>query len=214
MSLLGKKAPPVMPPWHPDFRDRESLPDVKVVRTSFFINGVSVLLLVIVAIYLTFQEIGRSDLKNDLRAVEENLAEHETRNQQLLQLNRSFTSEQRYLTEVADYLDGSLELSQLLVALGESLPSDMALSGLRYQRARRGDDDSPKEVLINGSIRATPDVAASAITDYLSIFEENPFLKENFAEAVPVSLVPAQEGDLMAFSIRLKLRNGQEEEEE
>ena len=30
-----------MPAWHPNFRNYEKLPDIKVVRTAFFVNGVN-----------------------------------------------------------------------------------------------------------------------------------------------------------------------------
>ena len=42
--------------WHPDFRLRARLPDVKVVRTAFFINGPAALLAVALAAYLAFTE--------------------------------------------------------------------------------------------------------------------------------------------------------------
>ena len=43
LSLLKKKpdaaAANLTPAWHPNFRNFERLPDTKVVRTTFFING-------------------------------------------------------------------------------------------------------------------------------------------------------------------------------
>ena len=45
LSLLKKKsdaAAPAVPAWHPNFRDYEKLPDVKVVRTAFFINAAAI----------------------------------------------------------------------------------------------------------------------------------------------------------------------------
>ena len=46
LSLLKRKpeaaAVSEMPPWHPNLRNFARLPDTKVVRTAFFINGASV----------------------------------------------------------------------------------------------------------------------------------------------------------------------------
>src|SRR4051812_26508388 len=59
-SLLKKKSDtstgPALPAWHPNFRDYERLPDVKVVRTAFFINATAIVILAALAGYLGFQE--------------------------------------------------------------------------------------------------------------------------------------------------------------
>ena len=45
LSLLKKKteASPasLLPSWHPNFRRFEALPDIKPVRTAFFVNGIA-----------------------------------------------------------------------------------------------------------------------------------------------------------------------------
>ena len=50
LSLLKKKKKPdaaaseapQVPAWHPNFRNYQQLPDIKVVRTAFFVNGAAV----------------------------------------------------------------------------------------------------------------------------------------------------------------------------
>ena len=47
LPLLKKKtkaasSAPQMPAWHPSFRNYERLPDIKVVRTVFFVNAVAI----------------------------------------------------------------------------------------------------------------------------------------------------------------------------
>ena len=46
LPFLKKKseasAAPAVPNWHPNFRNFEKLPDIKVVRTAFFVNGAAV----------------------------------------------------------------------------------------------------------------------------------------------------------------------------
>lgn len=204
MKSFRKKSAPVMPAWHPDFRSKDKLPDVKAVRTSFFINGASVLLLLILAISLAIQEFRQFNLENDIQLLEAKIAEQTPRNTEVLQMNNRFVAHQRLINEVVGYLDGSMELSGFLVALGETLHPEMTLSNIRYQ-GTGGRATGAGQITITGSIFATPEAAAGVITDYLNVFHENPFLAGMVGEAEPSSLVPTPEGDRMAFGIRLML---------
>ena len=53
LPLLKKKsdadAAPAVPAWHPNFRNYQKLPDIKVVRTAFFVNGIAILLVVAIS---------------------------------------------------------------------------------------------------------------------------------------------------------------------
>jgi hypothetical protein len=42
----------VVPAWHPNLRIVEQLPDTKVVRTAFFVNGAAMLVAIALALYL------------------------------------------------------------------------------------------------------------------------------------------------------------------
>src|ERR1700690_3750963 len=46
----------VVPPWHPNLRIVENLPDTKVVRTAFFVNGAAMSVAIALALYLGIQE--------------------------------------------------------------------------------------------------------------------------------------------------------------
>ena len=42
--------------WRPDFRDRQSLPDIRTVRTTFFITAIAVTIAVMSVMHVGFQE--------------------------------------------------------------------------------------------------------------------------------------------------------------
>lgn len=208
MISLLRKPPPEVSAWHPDFRDPTSLPDVKVVRTSFFVNGVSVFIMLLVAMLLTVQEFGRHAVRTEIRTLEERIQEHGARNEQVLKQDSAFKQEERTINDALAYIDGSLDLSTLLIALAETLHPDMTFTTIRYQSAGGPGSVSGKQILISGSIWAEPDAAASVVTEYLNAFHENPYLAERVEQAVPTSLVPTPEGDKMAFGIQLNLKRG------
>lgn len=205
MNPFRKKAPPAIPAWHPDFRDPTSLPDMKVVRTSFFINGLGVLLFLAAAVLLGFQEVKRFSLQAETRLLEAKIQEHKDRNDRVVKLDSEFKSQERLIKEVSNYLDQSLELSTLFIALANTLHSGMTFSTIRFQDETDRGKTTARSLLLNGSITATPDIAATTITEYLDVFQEDPFLSSLVGEAVPTALVPAPEGNKMAFGIRLRL---------
>src|SRR5258708_5043631 len=60
LPLLKKKSDaavvPEMPAWHPNFRNYGKLPDIKVIRTAFFVNGIAITITFAAMIYLGIQE--------------------------------------------------------------------------------------------------------------------------------------------------------------
>lgn len=208
MSFL-RKTPPSAPAWHADFRDTSSLPDVKVIRTSFFINGISVFVLLAAALFLAVQEFKRHALEGEIALLEEKIQDNHARNEQVLKLDQAFQTEGRTINEAVAYIDGSLDLSAFLTALSQTLHPNMTFTTVLYQNAGggRGADVTKKQVLISGSIRAEPDAATTVVTEYLNAFHQHPFLAERVEEAVPTSLVPTPEGDKMTFGIQLLLKS-------
>lgn len=206
ISFLRKGAPPA-PAWHPDFRDTTTLPDVKVIRTSFFINGISIFILLAAALFLAVQEFGRHALEGEVRMLEGRIEESSARNAEVLKLEKAFKEEERTINEAIVYLDGSLDLSAFLIALAETLHPNMTFTGIRYQDAAGRGEKPKKQILISGLIWAEPDAATSIVTNYLGAFHEDPFLAARVDEALSTSLVPTPEGDKMSFGIQLLLKN-------
>ena len=53
---LTKPKKVVQTNWHPDFRNVDALPDIKVVRTEFFVNILTVTIAFVLLFYLGFHE--------------------------------------------------------------------------------------------------------------------------------------------------------------
>ena len=61
MPTLPKRKPekaraPLVPAWHPNFRNFQRLPDTKPVRTVFFINGLAVVVALVLLLFVAYQE--------------------------------------------------------------------------------------------------------------------------------------------------------------
>src|SRR6187431_2713351 len=58
LSKLKKPTPeadPALLAWHPDFRNHQRLPDTKVIRTSFLVNGLAVLVAAVLITGLAYR---------------------------------------------------------------------------------------------------------------------------------------------------------------
>ena len=61
---------PMVSSWHPNFRNYEKLPDIKVVRTAFFVNGAAIFVATALGIFFGFKEWQLHVVNNQLAQVE------------------------------------------------------------------------------------------------------------------------------------------------
>ncbi|MDB4474470.1 hypothetical protein N9023_05630 [Opitutaceae bacterium] len=62
------------PAWHLDFRNTDGLPDVKPIRTSFFINALAAVVVAGITINFLNQELKLYSLGNEVQQIDEQIA--------------------------------------------------------------------------------------------------------------------------------------------
>lgn len=150
LSLLKKKsevdAAPAQPAWHPNFRNYEKLPDVKVVRTAFFINGVSVFLAVALIVYTGFREWQIRVIGSQVADIQEQIGRNKEASDQAIALYKKFQADEARAGEVETFQRSKPVVSALLLRLAQTLPKDIALDtfelreiGLTLRMSVRGD---------------------------------------------------------------------------
>jgi hypothetical protein len=150
LSLLKRKsdadAEAALPAWHPNFRNYEKLPDVKVVRTAFFINGVAILVAVSLATYLGFREWQLRIVNEQIVQVQAQIDRDKPVSDQAIALFKKFQAEEAKVNEVDTFMKSMPVVSALLVRLAQTLPENIALdnfdlrdSGLTVRLSVRGD---------------------------------------------------------------------------
>jgi hypothetical protein len=134
LPFLKKKsnaaAAPLVPAWHANFRNYEKLPDIKVVRTAFFINGVAISVAVALAIYFGIQEW-------KLRAVNLQVAEWQRQidrdkksSEQAIALFKKFQAEEAKIVEVDTFVKSRPSVAALVIHLAQTLPPNIAFDNL------------------------------------------------------------------------------------
>jgi hypothetical protein len=161
LSLLKKKSEadaPQVPPWHPNFRNFQRLPDTKVVRTAFFINTVAVSVTLALLIYVGYGEwnlyVASSQVDEQQKLIDRDKAASD----QAIALFRKYQAEETKLEEVDKFVKSKPLVSELLLHLGHTLPKNIALD--RFDLNATG-------LTIVATVRGAADEASGVATAYI-----------------------------------------------
>src|SRR3954467_5016580 len=127
LPFLKKKseasAAALMPAWHPNFRNYEKLPDVKQVRTAFFVNGAAITLTLALLTYFGFQEWQLHNLQAQVADWQRQIDRDKAGSDKAIALFKKFETQQAKFQEVDAFLKSKPIVSDLLVRLGQTLPT-------------------------------------------------------------------------------------------
>ncbi|HYD83830.1 MAG TPA: hypothetical protein VEA63_07245, partial [Opitutus sp.] len=135
-SLLKRKtdaATSGTPPWHPNFRNFERLPDTKVVRTAFFVNGLAIVVATILLLWFAYQEYQLRDLKRQATEWQEQIDRDRPASNKAIADFKKFQAEGAKVKEIEAFLSARPLISELLVQLGQTLPSNIAIDGFELR---------------------------------------------------------------------------------
>lgn len=201
LSLLKKKsdaaAAPTVPSWHPNFRNYEKLPDIKVVRTAFFINGAAVSVAVALATYFGFQEWQLRVLRTQIVDVEKRIKADKPVSEQAVVLFKKFQAEEAKIIEVDGFIKSRPLVSDLMQHLGRTMPSNMAVDAFDLRDAG---------LVLRLSVRGAPDVAAGYATAYLNQLKGDKVLMTEFADAAMTNLSRNMTTGRLAVEMTLPLK--------
>lgn len=176
-SFLKKKpeaeAASEMPPWHPNMRNFARLPDTKVVRTAFFINGASVFIALGLLLWFAYQEYELHNLDRQIADWDRQISRDKKDSDQFIALYTKFQGEQARINEVDAFMKSRPATSQLLMRLGATLPADIALDSF---------EESLLGVVLRGTVRGTPDEASGYASAYLDQLRSDKVLTTFFED--------------------------------
>lgn len=205
LNLLKKKpeaaggAPqgPVLPPWHPDFRDFERLPDIKVVRTAFFVNTVAIALVLAALGWFGYQEYQLLDLRRQAEEWQAQIDRDQRAGGMAISLYRKFQTEEARVGEVETFVSSRPVVTQLLLNLGRTLPANIALDTL---------DLRENTLRLTGTIRGAPDAASGYATAYVESLRHDEFFAARYEDITMLNLTRNPQTGRLAMEVVLKLK--------
>ena len=200
MKLPHKKSEaPGAPNWHPDFRDVAALPDLKVVRTSFFVNLVCITVASIVVMFSAYREYVALELRAAIGDAEQAMETAQAQNDQLLALNREFNESIRRFNEAEKFAQSPFLASELIIALSRSLPANMDFTSVSYDNGN---------LSLRGGIRGASETASTRVSAYLDVLRSDKIIGPLFPDVSLVSLPRDPRTQGLSFEIVLKPTTG------
>ena len=124
-------------PWHQDFRNAEALPDIKVIRTRFFVNFIALVIPLFVAVVWIQQEMTLGALRGEIAELETEKSSMQASNKELIELSRDFMKESAKIESLDEYYYNLFPLSDYLVTLSDQVGEDMVVSSMEIKKANR-----------------------------------------------------------------------------
>lgn len=118
--------------WHPDFRDVEALPDVKVVRTDFLVNFVAITICVLLLGYLGYRQLNTSDLNSRIADLQEQIEQQATRNRKNLKESGEFKKASKKVEDLGKFFEHSVQPLRFVAAVTESKPEFIAVTRIQF----------------------------------------------------------------------------------
>jgi hypothetical protein len=157
LKKKGDAAVIVVPAWHPNIRIVENLPDTKVVRTAFFVNGAAMLLAIGLALYLGMQEWKLHEVNKQIADWQRQIDRDKKQSQEAVKLYQDFKAEEAKTAEVVDFVTSKPVLSEIILRLGVMTPKKIGLDSLEF---------AEKGVSIRATIKGAPDHASGDASAY------------------------------------------------
>lgn len=123
--------------WHPNFTDASRLPDVKVVRTTFFVNIASIVLLGVVLYFVGSREYTVYQHNLDIESLDTEISALKPDSNRAVATFNKFKVVEKKLGEVMKLSSDSFVFSDYLMHLGNTLPERVTLKNFIYRGPRQ-----------------------------------------------------------------------------
>jgi hypothetical protein len=201
LSLLKKNSGHEVhaPAWHPNFRDFAQLPDTKVVRTSFFVNGVAIFGTIALLLASAYQEYNLYNLRVQIEQWQQQIHSQKRASDQNIALYNKFKDEEKKILEHDAFAKSErLAISEFVLRLGKIIPKNISLTAI---------DCKDTGVNLRGAVRGAPQLASGIASQYEKLLKEDKFLAERFESISLTTLSPDAQSGRMMFEIVCKLKS-------
>ncbi len=180
--------------WRPDFREVETLPDLKTVRTSFFLNISSLAVALAVILFSVHREWTAASLRRTLQDVSARTAEAEVPSKKAVADFAIFETERKKFEEIKKLNGSSFRLSDYILKLSETLPSNIWLN--KFELRPGG-----QTILIGASIEGQDASANAAVSEFEKLLRADESMREHFAEIQLINVARDQSADRLVFEL-------------
>ena len=183
--------------WRPDFRDREQLPDIKTVRTGFFLSALAITLAVMTLIFVGIREYKIMNLKGNIEEVQKEIDVYRVENALIVNKNKAFRDNMLKVQEIVAFVDEKAVVSDLIMDIAGALSEGMVFRKFEYK------DDSAR---FEGTIPSAID-SDSALNGFIENLKAIESLNTRFKTFNQTSVVRQKETGDVDFVVDMKNEN-------
>ena len=198
LSKLKKKSETsvvTVPAWHLDFRDADQLPDMKPIRTAFFVNGLAILVATTVVLFFAYQETQLYALHSQISDTVQQIEQDRMPSADAAKSFKEFQVQEKKIAEATAFLEAPMALSTFLLRLGEILPDNIKIDTIDWRGGT---------ITLRGTVSGTPDEASGYASGLVEIFSKDEVFSPIFEDAALTSLLRNLATGLLAMEIRLE----------
>lgn len=173
MATLSKKKKAIQKSWRPDFRNVQTLPDTKVIRTGFLLNFVGLSLAAICLTMYGIREFTLQDLAKSVKELEAQVEGATSSDRQALDTNKKFVQSAEIVSEAIAFDAEPIEYHAFLAEGRDAVQNGMQLTNitLRHSGGEPGKTGIPPfDIEIVGKVLENPAVTPAQT---LSNFQES-----------------------------------------
>ena len=204
---FGKAKPPVDIAWRPDFRMPERLPDIKPVRTDFFINFAGISFALFALVLFSFQEYTIFNANSEINIKKADLNNTVSKQEEYTKNNTAFVKAEVNLAQFLLFYSKQISVSDLLVLLCRETPKGITLESIRQVPQIRTNAIATA-IEISGYVR-DPDTtrANDSLNAFLEILFKSPELKgKNVSHVInPQDFAKDAERGVVKFKVRIEI---------
>lgn len=188
---------PLVPAWHPNFRNYDRLPDTKAVRTSFFVNGVAVVIAISLLLVFAYQEYALFVLNRQIIEWQARIDGNQKASALAVVEYKKFQAEEKKIAELEAFVSTPKPLSVLLLDLSRTLPPRIALLNVIYRL---------DGVNLRGVVRGAGDRASGEVASYVQKLKKEPAFSTVFDSISQSALGRDSQGDRLSFELFMKYK--------
>lgn len=178
MKKRGKKTEIKELNWRPDFRDANALPDVKPVRTSFFVSALALSLAIMSMMNVGFYEYSILSAKSKIETANSDIAARQGVHAKAIGMNNKFVGKAKRIDEINAFEGNQMIASDMLLDVGRSLMPGMSLLSVEFNE---------EKTVLQGFVVASGE-ADSLLRQYMEKLKQIELLSERYDEFTQVSL--------------------------
>jgi hypothetical protein len=164
--------------WRPDFRDADALPDVKTVRTSFFVSALALSLAMMSLMHVGFHEYSIISAQAKVEAVNAEIAARQGVHAKAIGTNNQFIETTKRIDEIDTFGRDQMIASDMLLDIGNSVMPGMSLLSVEYSNAK---------TVLHGTVEAS-EKTDSLLKQYMEELKKIELLSDRYDEFTQVSV--------------------------